>query len=113
MIDIRFVIVVAACFLIPYLGIKLFKLIRWTVVRLRTGQTIRKKNKRLRTQPSCFNCEFHTPYQMLNNRDERVNVNHCSVLSARIKSIHPTYIADMAVSVNDPETFSCNQHQPK
>jgi len=81
----------------------------WIVKRIIKKVKINKKKQ----LPTCFNCQFHTPYQMLNNRDERVNVNHCSVLSARIKSIHGNYIQDMAVSINDPETFSCSQHKQK
>jgi len=81
----------------------------WLVRRLIKNSKAKKK----KLTPTCFNCEFHTPYQMLNNRDERVDINHCSVLSARIKSIHGNYVTDMAVSINDPDTFSCNQHKQK
>jgi len=100
--SVNFWLVVSAGLLTTYIIVRIWK---WVAKSI--------KSKKQKALPTCFNCEFHTPYQMLNNRDERVNVNHCSILSARIKSIHSNYIADMAVSVNDPETFSCNQHKPK
>lgn len=96
-------------YMVLFAGFATVVVLVWIIKRV--SRNIRARKKRI--TPTCFNCEFHTPYQMLNNRDERVDVNHCSVLSARIKSIHGNYIQDMAVSVNDPVTFSCNQHKQK
>jgi len=71
------------------------------------------KRKPAKPKSTCSNCEFCTPYQMLNNRDERVDVNHCSVLSSKIKSIHGGYLEPMAVSIDDTENFSCSNHKLK
>lgn len=72
-----------------------------------------RKKRKVKVKPSCSTCEFCTPYQMLNNRDERVNVNHCSVLSSRIKSVHGGYMESVAASIEDPDNFSCEYHKPR
>ena len=66
-----------------------------------------------RKKKACTNCEFLTPYQMLNNRDERVDVHHCSMLGTNIKAIKGNYIEDVEVTIMDPETFSCGLHKIK
>lgn len=71
--------------------------------------SIRKRKKK--TKPTCTNCEFMTSYQMLNNRDEHVDVNYCLMLSTRINSVKNNYMENVAVSIIHPENFDCRLHK--
>lgn len=96
-------------------SISLIILVAIIVIVFIVARNVKKKIKadRMLSTPSCANCEFYTPYQMINNRDVRVDVHHCSILSMRIKAINGNYMTDMSTSINNPESFACNQHKFK
>lgn len=69
--------------------------------------------KCLRREPkrTCSNCKHLTHYQMVDNRDRVVDVNHCPIISGAVRHIEPQYLDNVNASVAEPTQFRCNKHE--